>query len=834
MRIQHNIMAMSAYRNYTNNVSAMKANLEKLSSGYKINRAGDDAAGLAISEKMRAQITGLETAQKNAKDGISLVQTAEGALTEVHDMLNRMVELATQSANGTYDSDTDRYQLQKEMNQLREEIDRIAEASNFNGIQLLDGTMDAGGAAKQVAITLPTDSTGQFGEIGDKTITKSAGSAAQGTVFGVQFDNLAIDAKAGDKLTVQIGNDSIDIDFDAAGKVDAKGLATKLQAAFAAGAGTIGGQAFTAAVGTDGTSVIFTQTTPPTGTTDTVEASMDVKMSFTPNGGTASVLSDDGIQSFEDTEGSSSGTKAKLEATVTVSGTVADGDKLVFTGTDFKATFKATVADGNTTWALDSDAADNNVPSGYSASFDGSKLIIEAATASDVEDNPFETISATADGSNTGVSSNPTVGTPSWTPGVAASGGSDGDGDGDGETKVETVTKDITVGSVDFENSTNTLNAQAISDIKDLGEITVDGTFKVDLSNISLTADQNTGADAAKAILQLAQKAADEWNAANPDSEFTYTNVRLLDQNGDAMTLAAGDKISIAADKTPRNTATAGSVAGVSGSYNAATVKITQGAAEVTDQRASTWINLGTIFGGDIGDGSTLTIGDDTYTFVLGDSNSYSGKTITLDKNASAADRINYAAKAMSNMDNTTFSIGNETTGGKITIDEKAGNTNYTTELGTHAGFESLFSAKSVSPKDDTKGLKLQIGDTAADYNQLKVSIGDCHAAALGIGDINIEDQDSAAKAIDAIKSAINYVSDVRGTLGATQNRLDHTINNLSVMTENIQDAESTIRDVDVAEEMMAYTKNNILIQASQAMLAQANQVPQGVLQLLQ
>ena len=91
MRIQHNIMAMNAYRNYTNNTSALSKNLEKLSSGYKINRAGDDAAGLAISEKMRAQITGLDVAQKNAKDGISLVQTAEGALTEVHDMLNRMV-----------------------------------------------------------------------------------------------------------------------------------------------------------------------------------------------------------------------------------------------------------------------------------------------------------------------------------------------------------------------------------------------------------------------------------------------------------------------------------------------------------------------------------------------------------------------------------------------------------------------------------------------------------------------------------------------------------------------------------------------------------------------
>ena len=132
------------------------------------------------------------------------------------------------------------------------------------------------------------------------------------------------------------------------------------------------------------------------------------------------------------------------------------------------------------------------------------------------------------------------------------------------------------------------------------------------------------------------------------------------------------------------------------------------------------------------------------------------------------------------------------------------------------------------------KDLTLQIGDTSEKFNQLQVSINDCHVNALGLTDMKISDQDSAAKALNSIKSAINYVSDVRGTLGATQNRLDHTINNLSVMQENIQDAESTIRDTDVADEMMAYTKNNILIQSAQAMLAQANQVPQGVLQLLQ
>ena len=138
MRIQHNIPAMSSHRNLSNNNSAVTKNLEKLSSGYRINRAGDDAAGLAISEKMRAQITGLEQAQKNAEDGISLVQTAEGALTEVHSMLNRMVALATQSANGTY-SDANRKEMQKEIKALNSEIDRIGATANFNGTKLFDG-----------------------------------------------------------------------------------------------------------------------------------------------------------------------------------------------------------------------------------------------------------------------------------------------------------------------------------------------------------------------------------------------------------------------------------------------------------------------------------------------------------------------------------------------------------------------------------------------------------------------------------------------------------------------------------------------------------------------
>ncbi|MBR1921391.1 MAG: hypothetical protein IJ829_05240 [Kiritimatiellae bacterium] len=132
------------------------------------------------------------------------------------------------------------------------------------------------------------------------------------------------------------------------------------------------------------------------------------------------------------------------------------------------------------------------------------------------------------------------------------------------------------------------------------------------------------------------------------------------------------------------------------------------------------------------------------------------------------------------------------------------------------------------------KSLTLQIGDTAEAYNKLSVTVGDMHVKSLGLSDVDISTQDGAAKSLDKIKDAINQVSDTRGSLGALSNRLDHTINNLGVMRENIQNAESNIRDTDVAEEMMNYTKNSILNQSAQAMLAQANQLPQGVLQLLQ
>ena len=208
MRIQHNITALTSHRNLTNNNSSVTKNLEKLSSGYKINRAGDDAAGLAISEKMRAQITGLETAQKNAEDGVSLVQTAEGALTEVHSMLNRMVELATQSANGTYSS-TNRSEMQKEIKALRAEIDRIGKSANFNGTSLFTAA-----SGKTANITLHVGETSAT--YNSLTVTlkgmncKLIGISSGGSVTK-SINDISITSAAGAKAAISVINGAIDM-----------------------------------------------------------------------------------------------------------------------------------------------------------------------------------------------------------------------------------------------------------------------------------------------------------------------------------------------------------------------------------------------------------------------------------------------------------------------------------------------------------------------------------------------------------------------------------------------------------------------------------------------
>ncbi|WP_295736733.1 flagellin [uncultured Oscillibacter sp.] len=592
MRIQHNIMAMNAYRNYNTNTSALSKNLEKLSSGYKINRAGDDAAGLAISEKMRAQITGLNAAQKNVKDGISLVKTAEGAMQEIQDMLNRMDYLATQSANGTYDDPVDRKNLQKEVTALRDEINRIADSANFNGIKLLDGSLASTG----------TNSSAEF----------KGWDSIKGTL--------------------------------AAGLADVEATKTKdtiLQANMTAAAAT-GGEKFTMSIAmSDG---------------KTYDFEITAKLSET----------DNTKFSFVDKDGN------ELVGGLTAAGGLTDAN----IGKAFEAAIK-------------------NSELGKTYNVDGTttagKIVLEAKEAG---------------------------------AGVA------------------------NVASVDMQY----FNAAGVN-------TAFGGTNKIAGPDKTTAGASVTGEDAYQSL--------DLSNALifKHTDDNTSLEKAVFEINGEKFVFVENGKVDDDAIKQMRE-------AGI-----------------------EHWVEVGAV------------------------------KTIDENDVAAMVEKIKHA---------TGLDVKQGTNTAGVWADDATG-----TCIKINDGTSSKAGG----------GLTLQIGDTADQFNQLRVNVGDMHTNAMGTGkttldgqevtvnktiaDIDIGKLEGAQEAIGVIRNAINYVSEIRGDLGAVQNRLEHTQKNLSVMAENIQDAESTIRDTDVAEEMMSYTKNNILIQSAQAMLAQANAVPQGVLQLL-
>ncbi len=300
MVVRSNIMALNANRQLGMNNSQVSKSLEKLSSGYKINRAGDDASGLAISEKMKAQIKGLETASANSQDGISLVQTAEGALTEVHDMLNRMVELAGKAANGTIDSETDRAALQDEMNSLLDEIDRIAESTDFNGIKLLNGDL-ATNTVKLSGIDLGTGNASTTVAATKAVSTQVIGA---GTASGKQSVTVEYTDASGKLQKVTVDCDSSDTASDNATAIrDALAANSELSSLFEIG-GTGTNIEFTAKEAGEGGVKITGMTT-----TDAVASTAIGKLSFV-----------DGADAYESVANGGTGIAAGDK--VTVNGTV--------------------------------------------------------------------------------------------------------------------------------------------------------------------------------------------------------------------------------------------------------------------------------------------------------------------------------------------------------------------------------------------------------------------------------------------------------------------------------------------------------------------------------
>ena len=226
MRINHNISALNTYNKMTVNQNAATKNMEKLSSGQRINRAGDDAAGLAISEKMRGQIRGLEQAATNAQDGISLIQTAEGALNETHAILQRMRELSVQSANDTNTAE-DRQQLQNEVDQLSNEITRIAKDTTFNNSNLLDGSFDGkfhigANAGQNLSVNIGKMDSASLGTTGSVTLLNEMTiTNGTGKELKIEFtDNTT------EKATYDKDKGTLSIAVDATnGKIDTQKIA---------------------------------------------------------------------------------------------------------------------------------------------------------------------------------------------------------------------------------------------------------------------------------------------------------------------------------------------------------------------------------------------------------------------------------------------------------------------------------------------------------------------------------------------------------------------------------------------------------------------------------
>ncbi|MEH2938043.1 flagellin N-terminal helical domain-containing protein [Lawsonibacter sp. JLR.KK007] len=709
MRIQHNIAAMNAYRNYNLNTSAVTKNLEKLSSGYKINRAGDDAAGLAISEKMRAQISGLEAASKNVKDGISLVKTAEGAMQEVQDMLNRMVTLATQSANGTYDNETDRAALQQEVDQLNSEIDRIADSANFNGIKLLDGSLDANGRVATTETVFAGMKIGNNVNGIAPTETTKANSADKiggsntkgGVMLTGQYSALSTgkpyesdDSIRYHKDAAEAGKTSFTIDLDGLGYEAASGTAVEglqfvLQAGAAGQLPTAAGDKQSLFLKDDGTGALtYSVVANGEGKITSEDIAKAIQKVIDDNDGKVYIKT-----GMLKGDGATAGTPAVIEYSVT-----REGDKLKFEMTDKGYTDACAAAN--------TDAAGNKTGENY---FQGNFNFSVAGQAASGNATPTE-----AD-------------------------------------KFKDANTDKLVG--------NTSSCEVNEGTTPKGTIYAQAYIRFNETNTAV---------AASGINKATDYVADGKGFKIGDEYYVF----------------------------------AGSDATFNTEY-ADNVKVV-----------------------DIRDLTNLTDAKANGTAA--------DKLAFTDDLRKALDRLSVAAK-----DNEMFDVQVEERGTIIAINERTtytGDANLTEkDRGLEKQIQAFNSAQSTTTvtKEAGNALTLQIGDTSEDFNQLKVNIGDVHAAALGVSGLSIADQESAGDAINTIRSAINQVSSIRGTLGATQNRLEHTSNNLSVMTENIQDAESTIRDTDIAEEMMSYTKNNILVQSAQAMLAQANQIPQGVLQLL-
>jgi len=1007
MRINNNLMAMNTHRQLGMNQAGGAKSLEKLSSGLRINRAGDDAAGLAISEKMRGQIRGLNQATRNAQDGISLIQTAEGALQETHAILQRMRELGVQAGTDVV-TDSDRQNIQSEIDQLTNEISRISNTTEFNQNNLLAGGFNdksvliGANQGQNVSFSIGKMDAKSLGVTSD-VITANIANDSAGISAAVLRDGTGAAQYAGQT----IGITSTLLQADSAGQLqgssaaqtinDAQAAEAVATAVFGAGADATSASinaykamntAATYATGTidassNGTLTAASQATYVTGAIDAnaLTDATDQVFTFTMegvNGGngvgvafditvTAGTDWTQGVD--QDTDGASlaAALQLKLSGKVGESVTVdydSGNDTLTFTRgvtgdnnlitltnvTDNGAGVAAFTTDGvaadgtNGTTTFNFTMAGVNGGNGVGAAFnvtltegvdwtqngvqDDSGTSLAAALSTKLSAIAGQAITANYDtatdamtfttaqkGSDqsivlNSVTNEATATVAGFTEGVAATAGTgtgsvDGTGYGVVRMSIDDTAFNVTINeSSTLANVLDNINSAANTALgttgvtyasEDTGSIVITSNTDSTGSSVKIIGDfESDGTTSANgALLQnlgLSLSATSQTGMSDVGASGTAGTFSLT-VNGTSfdVTLQDGDDIDAVTTAINAAAETAGVIDnGDALAANDGTI-ITLTSSDVKTG-AGTGSNANIIIGEDDNGGKTLA--------ALGlTSGTYGGADAT-----SGSLRIA--------IDGTEFSVG-LTDGSDATAVANAINASANTALGTSSQnyasvsqgklvIESLTSGSNSSVgilNDNTSGrtieaLGLQVGTVSgANTGQLQVvaSVGgasesvaidtnadiikfsqafagltltkDAAHNTAGTADIAtsvlkseaaamttdgrikseasvqkgilVDTADAANKAVTAINNAIASVSDQRSALGALQNRLEHTISNLGASAENLQAAESRVRDVDMAAEMMQFTKNNILQQAATAMLAQANQAPQGVLQLL-
>jgi len=778
MIVQHNMQSMNANRMLGIVSTNLQKSTEKLSSGYRINRAADDAAGLAISEKMRSQIRGLTQASTNAEDGISLIQTAEGALNESHSILQRMRQLAVQAANGT-ETDDDRGNIQDEIEQLQDELDRIAETTEFNTMKLIDGSFDG------ISVTNTTSGpkySEYDGGLGAFITSDVEGVVVKSDTSATVGGESAIWDATGKTLTLNLAEhvtytqEDIDDLIKNAKQEDsgAKNTPANVTVKFSTGV-------YTADNNTDGVATIAGK-----------KASTAAKMTYASTGATAGT--DVFATASQGDKITVSSKDAGYSLVFATNNGLGEGDETVAAGATDAKEITLTLAENKeyTDAEINKLLADAGYE-GLTVSTENGTLttadVGAATTQTAIAANQAVADKYTGYDATTGIGFESTINgaklvIAKGTNGTASTAAWDG-------TDTLTLTLEIGDGTTDkvyTQADIDSLVAQAIKDAgldKDAFKVTVPEDLVYDDTNGTTLAAGD--ADATIPVME------DGVKITTDPTEYIGANTIHITSNK----YGADYNISIE-------------------------LKFT---ADAGKEEAK--IESGAIYDMNGEDINGAIKSPAKYSLALQSGKEYTAEEI---EDLLATVGLNVTVELSGNEKNNGTDSPNTLFISKSTITK-------TLELkgGTGLGDDDAFlTQNSYDSVNSTGGMVLQIGANRG--QTMEFNIGDMSAAALGVSgqSVRVDEQDRASQAITTIDNAISIVSKQRSALGAVQNRLEHTIANLDTSAENLQTAESRIRDVDMAAEMVEYSKNNILSQASQSMLAQANQATQGVLSLLQ